>query len=186
MLRAADLFDKALAANPQNVFAAQGLAILGADDASGDPNVAPDPLEARRKAAAEDATALFGKLRDVRDDASVYVCQGHAFMLCGAWDRAAHVYELALTRYDCGRDPAVLQYSARALYAFGMHEHAMSHIDVAMSQLDTAAQVLLERCGGSSADMAHESRTAGIDTKPLQYTLSRIHISDPPRPLYSA
>ena len=169
MLRAADLFDKALAANPQNVFAAQGLAILVADDALGDPNVAPDTLEARRKAAAEDATALFGKLRDVRDDASVYVCQGHAFMLCGAWDRAAHVYELALTRYDCGRDPAVLQYSARALYALGMHEHAMSHIDVAMSQLDTAAQVLLERCGGSSADMAHVSSTAGIEWKQLQY-----------------
>ena len=36
MLRAADLLDKALAAEPHNVFAAQGLAILLADDALGD------------------------------------------------------------------------------------------------------------------------------------------------------
>ena len=99
MLRAADLFDKALAANPQNVFAAQGLAILVADDALGDPHAAPDVMEARRRTAAEDAAALLGKLREVRDDASVYVCQGHAFMLCGAWDRAAHVYELAPVSY---------------------------------------------------------------------------------------
>lgn len=171
MLRAADLFDKALAANPQNVFAAQGLAILVADDALGDPHAAPDVMEARRRTAAEDAAALLGKLREVRDDASVYVCQGHAFMLCGAWDRAAHVYELALTRYRCERDPAVLQYSARALYALGLQDRAMEHIQLAMAQLSTACDVLAERCGmaGGEADMAHASSSAAIEWKQVMY-----------------
>ncbi|WFD21979.1 protein required for normal CLN1 and CLN2 G1 cyclin expression [Malassezia equina] len=145
MLRAADLFDKALSANAQDVFAAQGLAILLADDALGDPNAAADAIEARRKAAAEDAAALFGKLREVRDDASVYVCQGHAFMLCGALERAAHVYELALTRRGGARDPAVLQYSARALYALGLRDRHFAHLQQAMQQLAAADEVLAAR-----------------------------------------
>ena len=145
MLRAADLFDKALGANAQDVFAAQGLAILLADDALGDPNAAPDAIEARRKAAAEDAAALFGKLREVRDDASVYVCQGHALMLCGALERAAHVYELALTRRGGARDPAVLQYSARALYALGLRDRHFAHLQLAMQQLAAADETLAAR-----------------------------------------
>ncbi|WFD17893.1 protein required for normal CLN1 and CLN2 G1 cyclin expression [Malassezia caprae] len=145
MLRAADLFDKALGANAQDVFAAQGLAILLADDALGDSGAAPDAVEARRKAAAEDAAALFGKLREVRDDASVYVCQGHAFMLCGALERAAHVYELALTRRGGARDPAVLQYSARALYALGLRDRHFAHLQLAMQQLAMADEVLAAR-----------------------------------------
>lgn len=170
MLRAADLYDKALGANSQNVFAAQGLAILVAEDALGDPNVAPDVLESRRKAAAEDAAALLGKLREVRDDASVYICQGHAFMLCGAFDRAVHVYELALHRYNCDRDPAVLQYSARALFAQGMHEHAISLIEVAMTQLRTACEVLAERCKAAGvSDVAHASTSAALEWKQVQY-----------------
>ncbi|WFD25707.1 protein required for normal CLN1 and CLN2 G1 cyclin expression [Malassezia nana] len=145
MVRAADLFDKALGAHPQDVFAAQGLAILLADDALGDAQAAPEAVEARRKAAAEDAAALFGKLREVRDDASVYVCQGHAFMLCGALERAAHVYELALARRGGARDPAVLQYSARALYALGLRDRHFAHLQQAMQQLDEADEALAAR-----------------------------------------
>lgn len=154
MLRAADLLDKALAAEPHNVFAAQGLAILLADDALGD--AAGD--EARRRAAADDAAALFGRLREVRDDASVYVCQGHAFMLTGALERALHVYDLALTRYGHARDPAVLQYAARAAYALGLKERQFGYLRQAIAQLDAASEVLAERHGSAATAAEIERR----------------------------
>ncbi|KOS16571.1 rna polymerase ii-associated protein [Malassezia pachydermatis] len=164
MVRAADLFDKALAAHHQNVFAAQGLAILLADDALGDPTAAPDVIETRRKQAAEDAAALFGKLRDVRDDASVYVCQGHAFMICGALERAAHVYELALTRFGHARDPTVLQYSARALYALGLRDKQFAQLQQAMAQLSEAQDVLEAR-----AQTAGPQSSAAAEAKQVAY-----------------
>lgn len=142
MMRAADLLDKALAAHPRNVFAAQGLAILLADDALGDPNAPPDAIEARRKQAAEDAAALFGQLRDVRSDASVYVCQGHALMICGALERASQAYELALKH---SADAATLQYSARALYALGLRDQQFASLQQAMAQLDAAHAALTAR-----------------------------------------
>ncbi|WFD38427.1 protein required for normal CLN1 and CLN2 G1 cyclin expression [Malassezia japonica] len=162
MLRAADLFDKALAAHPQCVFAAQGLAILLADDALSDPSAPPETAEERRKLAAEDAIILFGKLRELRDDASVYICQGHAFMIRSELERALHVYDLALTRYDNERNPMVLQYVARAAYALGLREKEFAHLQLAQKHLTTAAEALASR----SADA---NSAAGVERKQVLY-----------------
>ncbi|WFD42770.1 protein required for normal CLN1 and CLN2 G1 cyclin expression [Malassezia psittaci] len=158
MLRAADLFDKALGANPQCVFAAQGLIILLADDALGDANAPPDTMEERRKKAAEDAIVLFGRLRELRDDASVYIGQGHAFMLRSELERALHVYDLALRRYHNERNPMVLQYVARAEYALGLRDKEFGRLQAALSHLDTAAEVLQERSADSKSSSAVERK----------------------------
>ncbi|KAI3626487.1 hypothetical protein CBS9595_001848 [Malassezia furfur] len=156
MLRAADLFDKALAANPQCVFAAQGLMILLADDALGAADATPEAVEARRKNAAEDAIVLFGRLRELRDDASVYVCQGHAFMIRNELERALHVYDLALHRYHNERNPLVLQYVARAEYALGLREKEFGRLQSAQAHLATAAEVLAERATDAKSSAAVE------------------------------
>ncbi|WFD29174.1 protein required for normal CLN1 and CLN2 G1 cyclin expression [Malassezia sp. CBS 17886] len=163
MLRAADLLDKALVVHPQCVFAAQGLAILLADDALGDPGAAPDAVEERRRVAAADAIALFGKLREVRDDASVYVCQGHAFMIRSELERALHVYELAMSRYGNTENAAILQYVARAEYALGLREKEFAHFRAAIAHLDTAGAALAVRAA------AHPQGSAAVEQRQIAY-----------------
>ena len=168
MLRAADLLDKALAANARNVFAAQGLAILVADDALGDPNAAPEAAVERRRAGAEDAIALFGKLREVRDDASVHVCLGHSYMVRSELERAIDAYELALRRYGNERNTAVLQYLARAEYALGLRNKSHAYMQAALEHLRTTCAVLHDELPpGASGDHA-----LAIEAKQATYNMA--------------
>ena len=168
MLRAADLLDKALAANTQDVFAAQGLAIIVADDALGDPNATPEASAERRRSGAEDAIALFGKLREVRDDASVHVCLGHAFMVRSELERAIDAYELAMRRYGNERNAAILQYLARAEYALGLRDKNLTHIQTALERLRVACSVLQEELpAGASGDHA-----LAVEAKQATYNMA--------------
>ena len=100
MFRAMDLFDKALLADPKCAFAAQGMAVLFAEDAfaeaSGDTqtpagiaSAAQDQrAEERRKKSADEAIGIFSKLREIREDGSVHICLGNAFMVKEEFDRA--------------------------------------------------------------------------------------------------
>ena len=166
MVRAADLLDKALAAHPQCAFAAQGLAILLADDALSDPAAPANPE--RRRAAAEEAIALFGKLREVRDDASVYICLGHAFMIREELERALNAYELALRRYGNERSPMVLQYLARAEYALGLKERDLAQLQHALEHLHTAREVLSSLVPPSGAD----THPLAIEARQVTYNMA--------------
>lgn len=90
MFRAADLLDKALAADPRCAFAAQGLTVLLSEDAlvTSSAEAHQSGAEERRKKNWDEAIALLGKLREVREDGSVHVCAGHVLMMKEEFERA--------------------------------------------------------------------------------------------------
>ncbi|KAK0553766.1 protein required for normal CLN1 and CLN2 G1 cyclin expression [Tilletia horrida] len=176
--RAADLYDKALEQDPRCAFAAQGMAILLAEDILGDlasqaaqspaaqagaqgrmggKEITPKELaaanailpvadpELRKRKGAELALGVLSKLREVRDDGSVFVCMGHALMNKDENERALKMYELASTRYYQENDPMVLQYLARAEYALGIQRRSPTHLKRSIDYLESAQKIWIAR-----------------------------------------
>ncbi|KDN39745.1 hypothetical protein K437DRAFT_8111 [Tilletiaria anomala UBC 951] len=162
LYRAIDLFDRALQADKLNAFAAQGMAILLAEDALGEATAerqlsagiaqaaSDQRAEERRKKSADEAIAVLGKLRDVREDSSVYICQGHAFMIKDEFDRAIQVYELAASKFHPDGNPSLLQNLARAEYAKGISFKIPLHLWRSIDYLDQARKKLDARGDSSS------------------------------------
>ncbi|EPQ25787.1 uncharacterized protein PFL1_06654 [Pseudozyma flocculosa PF-1] len=176
MMRAADLMDKALAADPRCAFAAQCMAILLAEDAFGEisrgntshpalgGNATPDE---RRKKNADESIAILSKLREVREEGSVHICMGHALMIKDEFERALKAYELASRRYYQGANATVLQYMARAEYALGMQAKSYTNLKNAFQHLEKAKAIVAAERGRqhpewmqmayNQAVMAHKS-----------------------------
>lgn len=92
-LRSAEFYVKALDLDPNCAVAAQGLAIITAEDALGSlggslpPGPQPDDAQ-RRVQNARDALDVFAKVRESIDDGSVYVNMGHCYYARDEYDRA--------------------------------------------------------------------------------------------------
>ncbi|PWN47527.1 TPR-like protein [Violaceomyces palustris] len=157
MMRAADLMDKALIADPRCAFAAQGLAILCAEDALGEISGGGGQggvasAEERRKRGADQAIALLSKIREVREDASVHVCMGHALMIKEEFERALKAYELGLSLSSSKRSSSdsnnnkssssIRQYLARAEYAIGMKKKSHSNLESSIEHLKGAIETI--------------------------------------------
>ena len=91
--RSAEFYEKALGLDPLCAIAAQGLAIVTAEDALGTlggalpPGPAPDEGQ-RRATNARDALEVFAKVRESTSDGSVYVNMGHCYFARDEFDRA--------------------------------------------------------------------------------------------------
>jgi RNA polymerase-associated protein CTR9 len=91
--RAAEFYEKALGLDPMCAVAAQGLAIVIAEDALGTlggalpPGPAPDEGQ-RRAMNARDALEVFARVRESTNDGSVYVNMGHCYFVRDELDRA--------------------------------------------------------------------------------------------------
>lgn len=91
--RSAEFYEKALGLDPLCAVAAQGLAIVTAEDALGTlggalpPGPAPDEGQ-RRAMHARDALEVFAKVRESTNDGSVYVNMGHCYFARDEFDRA--------------------------------------------------------------------------------------------------
>lgn len=86
--RAAEFYERALQLDERCAFAAQGLAIITAEDAlSSIKPGAPDEAM-RRVQAAREALEIFGKVRESVNDANVYINIGHCFFIRDEFDRA--------------------------------------------------------------------------------------------------
>lgn len=93
--RSAEFYEKALQLDPQCAFAAQGLAIVTAEDALGTlggalPSTLPVAMDegSKRVKNARDALDTFVKVRESIDDGSVYLNMGHCYYSCDEFDRA--------------------------------------------------------------------------------------------------
>jgi len=104
--RSAEFYEKALQLDPQCAFAAQGLAIITAEDAlgtlSGQPQASgPDEVTKRMKYLRE-ALDIFIKVRESINDGSVYVNMGHCYYSRDEFDRAIESVSLfVLLRSSC-------------------------------------------------------------------------------------
>ncbi|KAF7357881.1 Tetratricopeptide repeat protein 1 [Mycena venus] len=120
--RSAEFYEKALQLDPLCAFAAQGLAIVTAEDALGTlsgaappgPNV--DDVQKRLKNA-RDALDVFAKVRESINDGSVYFNMGHCYYARDEFDRAIESYETASTRFYAGHNVPVLLCLCRSYYA---------------------------------------------------------------------
>lgn len=155
MMRATDLMDKALAADPRCAFAAQGMAILLAEDAFAEtvggtsltlPTLGGAPEE-RRKKNADEALAILSKLREMKDDGSVHVCIGHVLMQKDEFERAHKSYELASKRFFNETNAAVIQYVARAEYAIGMKTKSFGSLQSSLAHLEQARDLVIRERG---------------------------------------
>ncbi|KAG6831581.1 hypothetical protein H0H87_004800 [Tephrocybe sp. NHM501043] len=120
--RSAEFYEKALHLDPLCAFAAQGLAIVTAEDAlgllGGALSTVPvvDDVQRRLKNARE-ALDVFAKVRESIDDGSVYFNMGHCYYARDEFDRAIESYETAWTRYNDSHNVPVLLCLCRAWYA---------------------------------------------------------------------
>ena len=90
--RSAEFYERALQYDPTCAVAAQGLAIVIAEDALGNLGgslgpPAPDEAQKRIKNARE-ALDIFAKVRESLDDGSVYANMGHCYYASDEYDRA--------------------------------------------------------------------------------------------------
>jgi RNA polymerase-associated protein CTR9 len=87
--RTAEFYEKALQLDPMCAFAAQGLAIVTAEDALGSLGGAfgPDDHQKRMKNS-RDALDIFAKVRESMHDGSVYFNMGHCYYARDEFDRA--------------------------------------------------------------------------------------------------
>lgn len=89
--RSAEFYDKALQLDPMCAFAAQGLAIITAEDSLG--SIAPSRLPGadeglKRLQNAREALDIFAKVRESINDGSVYFNIGHCYYARDEFDRA--------------------------------------------------------------------------------------------------
>ncbi len=89
--RSAEFYDKALQLDPMCAFAAQGLAIITAEDSLGSiaPTRTPSVDEGRKRLQnAREALDIFAKVRESNNDGSVYFNIGHCYYARDEFDRA--------------------------------------------------------------------------------------------------
>ncbi|KAL0956914.1 hypothetical protein HGRIS_003018 [Hohenbuehelia grisea] len=143
--RAAELYEKALQRDPQCAFAAQGLAIVMAEDALGSlSGIAPAPGEAevqRRSRNAREALDIFAKVRESINDGSVYFNMGHCYYARDEFDRAIESYETASTRFYHGQNISVLLCLCRSWYAKATKDQSFTAMNSALRYAQRALHI---------------------------------------------
>ncbi|VDB88728.1 unnamed protein product [Peniophora sp. CBMAI 1063] len=136
--RAAEFYAKALALDPLCAVAAQGLAIVSAEDALGTlggvlpPGPQPDDAT-RRDAGIREALDVFAKVREALPDGSVYVNMGHCYYGRDQMDRAVESYETASKRYYDGKNVGVLMCLCRSWYSKATKDQSFASMNTALS-----------------------------------------------------
>lgn len=144
--RAAEFYEKALQLDPMCAIAAQGLAIVTAEDAmgvlSGILPASSSEEQAKRMKNSRDALDVFAKVRESISDGSVYLNMGHCYYARDEFDRAIESvsrifivwghegligwlqYETASVRFYNGHNVPVLLSLCRSWYAKGMKDQS--------------------------------------------------------------
>ncbi|KAJ6594521.1 RNA polymerase II-associated protein [Mycena capillaripes] len=144
--RSAEFYEKALQLDPLCAFAAQGLAIVTAEDALGalsgattpGPNV--DEAQMRLKNARE-ALDVFAKVRESMNDGSVYFNMGHCYYARDEFDRAIESYETASTRFYSGHNVPVLLCLCRSWYAKAAKDQSFAAMSTALRYAQMALHI---------------------------------------------
>ncbi|KAJ3844010.1 RNA polymerase II-associated protein [Lentinula raphanica] len=143
-LRSTEFYDKALQLDPCCAFAAQGLAIVTAEDALGSlSGVSSSGGEEaqRRTQGTRDALDVFAKVRESVNDGSVYVNMGHCYYARDEFDRAIESYETASVRFYHSQNVSVLLCLCRSWYAKAMKDQSYPSIQTALKYAQTALHI---------------------------------------------
>ncbi|KAF8893448.1 RNA polymerase II-associated protein [Infundibulicybe gibba] len=141
--RTAEFYEKALQLDPLCSFAAQGLAIITAEDALGTLSGGPPPTSGadeahRRLKNARDALDVFAKVRESMNDGSVYLNMGHCHYYRDEFDRAIESYETASTRFYNGHNISILLCLCRSWYSKATKDHSFVAMNTALKYAQMA------------------------------------------------
>ncbi|KAJ7646672.1 RNA polymerase II-associated protein [Roridomyces roridus] len=156
--RSTEFYEKALQLDPCCAFAAQGLAIVTAEDALGTLGgaLAPAPGAAaggasgavsaaeemqKRLKNAREALDVFAKVRESLSDGSVYFNMGHCYYACDEFDRAIESYETASTRFYKGQNVPVLLCLCRSWYAKATKDQSFPAMSTALRYAQMALHI---------------------------------------------
>ncbi|KAI0319009.1 RNA polymerase II-associated protein [Amylostereum chailletii] len=144
--RSAEFYEKALSLDSMCAFAAQGLAIVSAEDALGTLGGAlppgPSPDDAiRRVMGAREALDVFAKVRESTNDGSVYVNMGHCYFALDEFERAIESYETASKRYYNGLNVSVMLCLCRSWYAKANRDQSFTSMNTALSYAQRALHI---------------------------------------------
>ncbi|KAF4620607.1 hypothetical protein D9613_000259 [Agrocybe pediades] len=144
--RSAEFYEKALSIDATCAFAAQGLAIITAEDALGTMGGAFAKITAleesqKRFANAREALDVFAKVRESINDGSVYLNIGHCYYARDEFDRAIESYETASTRFYNGHNVSVLLCLCRSWYAKAMKDQSYAAIKTALKYAQAALHI---------------------------------------------
>ncbi|OJA11248.1 hypothetical protein AZE42_09541 [Rhizopogon vesiculosus] len=140
--RSAEFYDKALQLDPLCAVAAQGLAIVTAEDAlgsfGGGPNTSSADDAQKRMRNARDALDIFAKIRESLPDGSVYLNMGHCYYARDEFDRAIESYETASVRFYSGHNVSVLLCLCRSWYAKASKDQSFVAMSTALKYAQKA------------------------------------------------
>ncbi|KAF9010665.1 RNA polymerase II-associated protein [Cyathus striatus] len=137
--RSAEFYEKALQLDPMCAFAAQGLAIVTAEDALGTLGGAfPSPS---LLANAREALDIFGKVRESLNDGSVYMNMGHCYYARDEFERAIESYETASMRFYNSHNVPALLCLCRAWYAKATKDQAFQSMNTALRYAQMAFHI---------------------------------------------
>ncbi|CDO69163.1 hypothetical protein BN946_scf185042.g65 [Trametes cinnabarina] len=140
--RSAEIYEKALHLDPLCAVAAQGLAIVVAEDALGTMGgalgpIAPDEAQ-KRMTNSREALDIFAKVRESINDGSVYTNMGHCYYARDEFDRAIESYETASKRFYSHQNVAVLLCLCRAWYAKANKDQSFGAMNTALQYAQKA------------------------------------------------
>ncbi|CEL59368.1 Tetratricopeptide repeat protein 1 OS=Schizosaccharomyces pombe (strain 972 / ATCC 24843) GN=tpr1 PE=1 SV=1 [Rhizoctonia solani AG-1 IB] len=140
---AIDLYKQALLNDPTCAVAAQGLAIMIAEDVTGSATTTGQPQEEarQREANLRDALGVFTRVRESLVDGSVYCNMGHCYFLRDEYDRALECYETASRRFYNGTNVSTLIHLTRTLYAKANRDQSFATMRQALSYAQRASHL---------------------------------------------
>ncbi|CAA7261853.1 unnamed protein product [Cyclocybe aegerita] len=141
--RSADFYEKALQLDPTCAFAAQGLAIVTAEDALGTMGGAlsrtPGVDEGQKRLQnAREALDIFIKVRESVNDGSVYFNIGHCYYARDEFDRAIESYETASGKFYNNQNVSVLLCLCRSWYSKAMKDQSYPAMKTALKYAQMA------------------------------------------------
>lgn len=128
-IKAIQLFQKVLQVDPYNVFAAQGLSIIFAENKRYGP-----------------ALEILRKVRDSLDNESVHINLGHCLLEMQEFAKAIENYEIALKKFtnEASR-PLLLNLLGRAWYSRGVKERSLECFEKSLEYAQDALAAEMER-----------------------------------------
>ncbi|KAF8895729.1 RNA polymerase II-associated protein [Gymnopilus junonius] len=144
--RAAEFYEKALQYDPTCAFAAQGLAIITAEDALGAmggvfARISGYEESTKRFQNALEALDIFAKVRESVNDGSVYSNIGHCYYARDEYDRAIESYETASTKFHGGHNVPVLLCLCRSWYSKAMKDQSFPAMKNALKYAQAALHI---------------------------------------------
>ncbi|PFH49770.1 hypothetical protein AMATHDRAFT_76029 [Amanita thiersii Skay4041] len=146
--RSSEFYEKALQLDPMCAFAAQGLAIVTAEDALGTlggaipgPTISGSAETQKRFKNTRDALDVFAKVRESTSDGSVYINMGHCYYARDEFDRAIESYETASVRFYNAHNVSVLLCLCRSWYSKAIKDQSYIAMNTALKYAQMALHI---------------------------------------------